>query len=286
MRLFLHVLIFIAATSIVVYLYLQDFYRSPTPPERPLIIAHRGASGIAPENTLSSVKEALRAEADIIEIDVHLTRDNEVLVIHDDRVDRTTNGKGFVRDMILPDLKALDAGSWFDPTYEGEALPTLGEVLDRINGRCQLLIEIKKHDRGYYDGLVRAILDQIYERKAESWCILQSFHSPIIEEIQLLDPDFTIHKLLHIDLPILPAYEDGEWHFNNIFDFPGVEALNPAHEFMYPRFVNKAHREGYKVFVYTVNEPATMKKLTQLGVDGIITDFPLQAMEVQRGKSP
>ena len=282
MRLLLHVLIILSALAGVVYIYTQDFFRTPTPPERPLIIAHRGASGIAPENTLVAVREALKAEADIIEIDVHLTRDNEVLVIHDDRVDRTTEGKGYVRDLLLPDLKALDAGKWFEESFAGEALPTLGEVLDLINGRCKILIEIKKHDRGYYDGLVRAVLDQVYERKAEAWSILQSFHSPIVEEIQVLDPDISVQKLLHVDVPIIPVYEDGEWQLGNIFSYPEVEALNPSYKFVYPRFVNKAHREGYQVFVYTVNDASLMKKLTRMGVNGIITDFPHKAVEMQR----
>ena len=284
MRLLLHVLIILSALGgVSIYLYPGFSSELLLHLNDPLIVAHRGASGIAPENTLVAIREALKAEADIIEIDVHLTRDNEVLVIHDDRVDRTTEGKGYVRDLLLPDLKALDAGKWFEESFAGEALPTLGEVLDLINGRCKILIEIKKHDRGYYDGLVRAVLDQVYERKAEAWSILQSFHSPIVEEIQVLDPDISVQKLLHVDVPIIPVYEDGEWQLGNIFAYPKVGVIESlVHKFVYPRFVNKAHREGYQVFVYTVNDASLMKKLTRMGVDGIITDFPHKAVEMQR----
>ena len=282
MKQLLLLLIVLLSLAAVVYLYSQDFFREPTPPKRPYIIAHRGASGIAPENTLVAIRKAMEQEADFVEIDLHMTRDGELVVIHDDRLDRTTNGKGMVKDHLLPDLKALDAGSWFDDSFMGEAIPTLGEVMDLVNGRCFLLIELKKYKQGYYAGMAREVLDQIYERKAENWVVIQSFHNPILEELALLDPEITAHKLLHIDLPILPLYEDGEWNMQNIFEYPSVYALNPAFQYLQPRFVNKAHREGYQVFTYTVNETADMIRLTQMGVDGIITDFPGRAIRLQR----
>ncbi|MEM6629515.1 MAG: glycerophosphodiester phosphodiesterase family protein [Bacteroidota bacterium] len=280
-QLFLLFIVLIALAG-VVYLYSQDFFRPPTPPERPFIIAHRGASGEAPENTLIAIRKAMEQEADFIEVDLHMTRDGELVVIHDDRLERTTNGTGMVKDQLLPDLKALDAGSWFGKEFTGEAIPTLGEVMDLINGRCYLLLELKKHGLGYYTGMVRVVLDQLYERKAENWVILQSFHNPILEELALLDPEMTAHKLLHIDLPILPLYEDGEWNMHNIFEYPSVYSLNPAYQYLQPRFVNKAHREGYQVFVYTVNETQDMRRMTKMGVDGIITDFPGRAIRMQR----
>lgn len=109
------------------------------------IIAHRGASGYAPENTIAAFDLAVKMNADMIELDVQLTKDRQIVVIHDDRVDRTTNGSGFVKDFTLEELQKLDAGSWYGPAFQGERIPTLEAVLKRYHKKIGLLIELKGH---------------------------------------------------------------------------------------------------------------------------------------------
>ena len=108
-------------------------------------IAHRGASGYAPENTFAAFDLAAEMNADMIELDVQLTKDRQIVVIHDDRVDRTTNGSGFVKDFTLEELQKLDAGSWYGPAFQGERIPTLEAVLKRYHKKIGLLIELKGH---------------------------------------------------------------------------------------------------------------------------------------------
>lgn len=108
-----------------------------------LVVAHRGASGYAPENTLEAFDLACTLGADVIELDVHLTRDDEVVVMHDERVDRTTTGRGEIRSMMLADVRAMDAGSWFGTQFQGVRVPTLTEVLERFLGRVLIDIELK-----------------------------------------------------------------------------------------------------------------------------------------------
>jgi glycerophosphoryl diester phosphodiesterase len=113
------------------------------------IIAHRGASGSAPENTLAAIELAIANKADMIEIDIHQTKDGKLVVIHDDKLDRTTTGKGKINELTLEEIKKHDAGSWFNTSFSNEKVPELKEVLELINGKCKLLIEIKGKPSDY-----------------------------------------------------------------------------------------------------------------------------------------
>ncbi len=126
-------------------------------PGVPLVVAHRGASGIAPENTLPAIDKALLAGADFIEIDVQLTRDRQVVLMHDETVDRTTNGKGKIGEMTADQVAGLDAGSWFGAEFTGTKVPLLEEVVAHIGGRTGLLIEIKKK-KGFNEGIEEEVI--------------------------------------------------------------------------------------------------------------------------------
>ncbi|MEM6262207.1 MAG: glycerophosphodiester phosphodiesterase family protein [Bacteroidota bacterium] len=239
-----------------------------------VVIAHRGASGTAPENTLSAVKRALEMGADQIEIDVHLSKDGEVIVIHDPTLERTTTGTGTVEEHTLQELKKLDAGTWFSEKFTGEPIPTLEEVLDMIDGKAVLLIEIKHGKQHLYEGISQKVIERVRKKKAASWVIIQSFETEVVEECIELAPDLEVHKLIVTNIPLLPLYTDGKLRFGSPFSFKGIKGLNPYHKTLSKRFVRKAHKKGWKVFTYTVNEEKAIQRCRELGVDGIITNFP------------
>ena len=137
-----------------------------------MIIAHRGGSKLAPENTIAAFKNAIAIGVDMIEIDVILSKDKEVVVIHDDKIDRTTNGSGIVKEMTLSEIQKYSAGSWFDEKYNDEKIPTLNQVMNLINGRVKLLIEIKGGDEEY-PGLENKVVEiDNFQSKQEAYLII------------------------------------------------------------------------------------------------------------------
>ena len=238
-----------------------------------LVIAHRGASGTAPENTLPAIREALDMGADIIEIDVHLSQDGQVIVIHDHRLQRTTNGRGLVRMTSLREIKDLDAGSWFDSSYASTKVPTLDEVLQTVDGQAKLLIEIKKGEK-FYDDIERTILSLIARYNAEEWCILQAFQDRILQNLDALDPKMPVHKLIVGPVPLSPFLYDGKLKLGGIRKYQHVDGINLKKGYVDNATIQKIHNQGQTTYVWTVNEPDMMQKLVKLGVDGIITNHP------------
>ena len=239
----------------------------------PIIIAHRGGAKLAPENTLASFKNAIAIGVDMIEIDVHFSKDSEIIVIHDESLDRTTNGTGEIKDLTLDEIKKYDAGSWFSEDYKNEKVPTLTEVLQSINGQCKLLIEIKDGDERY-PGLEKKIVETVKEHNAEAWVVVQSFNKNSILRIKEMYPDLIIYYLL------------GKGGFNDFYTevsdqisigksiekkFDGVA---PNYKVLDKNKVDLLHKAGFGIFTYTVNDKADMQKVIEFGVDGIITDSP------------
>ena len=275
MKTYLTVAAIMLGLALLAFLHSNDYFRKPKIiNSTPLNIAHRGASGTHPENTLIAVQAGINKGADMIEIDVHMSSDGEAIVIHDATLERTTNGEGEVKDFTTAELQTLDAGSWFDSTFEGEKLPSLAEVLQLVNGQKQLLIELKQGKAGRYEGLEQRCIELVNQHNARSWVILQSFESETVDEMRRIDGDLEIHKLIGGDMPVLPAYFDGETQWGNILNYPGVQAINPWFKTLNQRFINQAHDNSLKVFTWTVNEEEDMRSLIEMGVDGIITNFP------------
>ncbi len=150
----------------------------------PLLVGHRGARAVAPENTLASFRRAWEEGADAVEMDVRLTADGAVVVIHDETVDRTTDGHGAVAEMTLAELRRLDAGRWFDPAYAGEHIPTLEEVLDWARGKIAMLIELKYPQRRFHPALVPAVLARLRGSGMETEVALISFDGEAIEQVR------------------------------------------------------------------------------------------------------
>ena len=250
------------------------------------VIAHKGASGIAPENTLAAFAMALEMGVDMVELDVRQTKDEEIVVIHDETLDRTTNGKGLVHDYTLEEIKQLDAGSWFDPEFSDQRVPTLKEVLDIIKGKCKVLIEIKHTDHPHYEDFAEKLIDVIKkEKNGFEWCILQSYEMEYLEAAHEYDHRVQTKKLLigEDSTPLFAFYIETKMHLGRASKEGGrLLALNPEYTTLSTRRVFRMHARGFKVYTYPVNDRKDMIRMLHMGVDGIITDYPERLLEIKK----
>lgn len=257
---------------ILVSLILFPLSTGSFPPRTVHIIAHRGASAYAPENTLAAFKKAIELGADILELDVHQTKDSQLVVIHDGSVNRTTNGKGKVKDLTLSQIKSLDAGSWFSPEFAGERIPTLDEVFDITPDSVVLLIELKEGS-GVYSGIEERVIRVIRERKAEHRVILKSFEDEILDHLRAIAPDIPRLKIILMQIPLLGIIIERGLNFGTVLN-DSVQYIQHHRIGLAESFIAKAHRRGYKVFAWDVHDEARMRELIERGIDGIETDFP------------
>jgi glycerophosphoryl diester phosphodiesterase len=237
------------------------------------IIAHRGASGIAPENTMAAIRKAMLTKADAIEIDVHLTSDKRVVVMHDYSVNRTTNGSGKIGALTFGEIRRLDAGSWFAPHFKGEKVPELSEVITFVNGEKELLIEIKGGIKKY-PGIAEKVVELILDAGAIDWGIVQSFDDKTLEYINKHWPEIRLQKLFVSKLRLLPVIYDGGFSWFSYKKYHYAEALNPHYRFVNKRLVRKIRENGFKIYVWGGREPDSYDKIGHLPVDGWITDYP------------
>ena len=250
----------------------------------PLVIAHRGSSGLAPENTLAAIQKSIDSGVDMIEVDLHLSKEGEVIILHDATLERTTNGSGEARDFTMEELQQLDAGSWFSEAFTGEKIPILSEVFELVQGKIVLLLELKKGEKGLYEGIEKAVVDQVRAYGLEKQVVLQSFESEVVDELVRIAPDMEVHKLYVGRLPGIPIYNDEAYKRGDVLHYPGVAAINSYYKLLHRRTVHQAHKIGKKVYVYTVNEEADMNKMIDYGVDGIITNYPDRLIEILRNQ--
>jgi glycerophosphoryl diester phosphodiesterase len=232
-----------------------------------LNIAHRGASGSFPENTLSAFRAAIETGADMCELDVQLTRDGAVVVIHDDTVDRTTDGTGAVVAMTLAEIKRLDAGVKFDKRFTAEPVPTLDEVFALVDGRCSLNIELKS------DGLEAKVSEMVRSRDAFGWTLVSSFDWAALARIRHIAPELRV-GLLASRWPARLVGAATEMK---------ADAINPRFDIVTEDLCIAAHSRELNVYAWTVDEPAAMRPLIAAGVDGIMTNWPGRLRDVIGG---
>lgn len=227
------------------------------------VVGHRGAMGHAPENTMVSFEMGLALGADWMELDVQLSRDGELVVIHDPTVDRTTNGTGFVRDLSLQELRQLDAGSWFGPEFAGARIVTLSEVLDWARGRTRLIIEIKNGPI-FYPGIAERVVACVRDHDMLRDVMVISFDHCAVRQTKDLEPALRTGILYvgRVAEPEILAVQSG------------AEVLMPLSAYVTEDLVTSAHAAGLGVSTWTVNEPDEMRRLISLGVDGIGTNYP------------
>lgn len=234
--------------------------------DRPLNFAHRGACKQAPENTVPAFVLAADLGADGIELDVQLSKDGEVVVIHDFQLDATTDGTGPVRDCTLAELKEFDAGVRFDPACAGERIPTLQEVIDAVGHRLLINIELKA--QGVRDdGLAAAVVSVVERNDLVARVILSSFNPLTLRRAGRLNPKIPLGLLYAPDQPL---FLRRPWLRRTI----PLEAVHPYHGLVDAGYIEWAKKQGYRVNVWTVDEVERMQQLRRLAVDVIITNWP------------
>ena len=221
------------------------------------MIAHRGASGERPENTLPAYELAVAQGADMIEIDLHRTRDAAVVITHDENL-AGLGGRGEIADASLAEVRALDAGG-------GERVPLLGEVLDRFGPRIAFNLELKRGTRAEYPQVEAEALAAVESRRILARTLFSSFYDPVLARLRELSAAARIALLL--------SPPDAERPIERARRL-GAEAINPWRGMVSRELVEAAHAEGLAVYVFTVDEVDEMKRLLGLGVDGLFTNFP------------
>ena len=224
-----------------------------------LVVAHRGASSLAPENTLASVLKAMELGADYCEIDVQLTKDGEVVLLHDSLLKRTAGRSGVLSDYTLDELREFEVGNWFGQDFRGEPIPTLREVIRAVRGKMLLNIEIKVSQEE--TDIVSKVVDIIHSEGIRRKCLVTSFGRKEVEKVKELDPRIKTGFIFSQKYP--PDTFEGNW-----------EALSCNYRVVDADFVAKAREYKKKIYVWTVDDEEEMKRLIELQVDGIITNRP------------
>jgi glycerophosphoryl diester phosphodiesterase len=229
-------------------------------------IAHRGASGIAPENTLAAFSKAIEIGVDGVELDVHGTADGEVVVMHDASLDRTTDGTGAIKMLTLDQIKRADAGAWFGSQFAGERVPTLAESLDLIKGQAITVLEIKDKM------IAAAVVSVIHQMQATDEVFVISFHPSILVEIRALDSRIPTGLLIGGGLNgVARRYAI---HCVHQMSEIGCSTLNVSHNMVTAEFAYQVRRRGVNLWTWTVDDSERMRALIDFGVDGITSNYP------------
>ena len=233
------------------------------------IIAHRGAAGKAPENTMASIRQAINDKTDWIEIDVQETKNGEIVVVHDSDFMKLSNVQTKVWEGTLEELRQIDIGSWFDPKFSSERIPTLEEVLIEARNKAKVLIELKYY--GHDEQLERRVIDIVEKVGMAENVALMSLKPEGIKKARTLRPDWETGILLSKAIGDIGKMD--------------VDFLAINMGMMEPGFIRKAHKAGKKVYIWTVNDPVSMTSMMTLGVDGVITDEPEMGRNVLAGRA-
>ncbi len=226
-------------------------------------IAHRGASGSAPENTLAAFKKAIEIGVDAVEFDLHGTADGEIVVIHDPSLDRTTDMHGPIKQTTLETIKQADAGAWFDEQFAGEPVPTLAEALECITDKAIAVLEIK-------DSLItEAVVEKIREMNVLELTVVISFHSAVLQTVRSLEPRIPTGWLIgssneHTH-PIQLCQQLGSL---------GSSLLNVNHQLITAEFAYEVRRRGITLWSWTVDDIERIRQMCAFGVQGITSNHP------------
>jgi glycerophosphoryl diester phosphodiesterase len=243
----------------------------------PWVIAHRGASGGAPENTMAAFQRAVELGATFIETDLHLTRDARFVAIHDSTLERTTNGRGSVHEYSLAELRELDAGHWFDREYMGERIPTLEEILTFSRQHDAVFYLEVKYNAAW--GMHHALVAALHTAENAARTILVSFDPSTLKALRQLDPSIMIGLL----------FDDKKTDVVSTAIGVGARQICPRFSLVTRELVEEAHTADLHVATWTVNKAEDMRAMAAAGVDGIMTDFPdrlLAVLEDAKAKHP
>ena len=230
------------------------------------ITAHRGASGLVPENTTAAIVKAMELGSDFSEIDVQETADGIIVLMHDDSLQRTTGIEAGMWEKTFEELKNLEAGAWFADEFKGEPIPTLKSIIETVRGIMKLNIELKMN--GHQKLLTEKVVKIVEEENFINNCILTSF-------------DFSeVKKIKQLNKTIKSGYIFSKMPENEDVFTANVDLLSVNKKLVTEEFVQKAHANNKQVHVWTVNKPEDMRNLIELGVDNIITNYPNILKEV------
>jgi glycerophosphoryl diester phosphodiesterase len=245
---------------------------------KPLIIAHRGASANAPENTLAAFAEGLKQGAQGVELDVHLTADGRLCVIHDHELGRTTPGNGLIQEKRMDELKNEDAGNWFAQAFTGECIPELEEVLSIFPEGYFINIEIK-NGPAKYQLIGRKVAEALRPWKEKHRYIISSFDHQVLQEVHEADQELSLGLLFEARLYNVAAYVES-------LPYP-VQSLHVWHHLVDQELVEEAHRSGLLVLTYTVDREQDLARVVAAGVDGVICNGPGRVLSIlgQAGSS-
>lgn len=237
-------------------------------PILPRIVAHRGNSSVAPENTLAAIQSAIDVGADMVEIDVYPTKDGEIVLLHDGTLDRTTNGTGSVSNYTLAELKELDAGSWKSLRYRGEKIPTLREALELAKDKIRVVIELKT------TGQERKVLEIIDELGMRDQVAIISFHTTAVRTFRQIAPD--------IPAAILIGSASSYAQIENIAKQANTTILDLSYSLIDKDSAVYFIERGYSLWAWTVNNEAVMERMAECGVVVLTTDEPAAALKLLR----
>jgi glycerophosphoryl diester phosphodiesterase len=228
----------------------------------PWVIGHRGAPAYAPENTMASFRRAAKLGATFIETDLRLSHDAQFVAMHDATLDRTSNGRGLVRDFTLAQLRELDAGSWFGPEFAGEKIPTLEEILAFAREADVVFYLEIKHEAGW--GVHHGVAGALRGANEAARTVVISFDPSMLANLRRLDAGLLMGFLF--ENPLENVVEKAQQI--------GVRQICPRADLVTRELLSQAHEAGLQVATWTVNEPAQMDALIAMGVNGIMSDYP------------
>lgn len=247
---------------------------TPRASRQPLIVAHRGGAALAPENTLGAFANAMQLGVDMVECDVHLSKDGHVIVMHDAEVSRTTDGKGYISDLTLAELKQLNAAAKFPGGYAAQTVPTLDELLDWVKGKTPIQIEIKVNARGQrYPGIEARVVDLVRARDMLNEVLVIAFDFPTLKEIKRLEPRLSTGALVRADW-FSARGNNAEKIVQDAMDATGADYFMPTYAPVTEALVQAVHARGFKIGVWTVDNASDMTRLAGWGVDAITTNRP------------
>lgn len=243
---------------------------------KPLNIAHRGASGHAPENTMAAFRLASEQGADGIELDIHQTADGHLIVLHDYTPKRTSGDPHSVKALTLGQIKKLEVGAWWDPAYRGERVPTLDEVLEFAEDRIAIYIELKRGS-SFYPNIEKRLLEIVHRHPAKTKTVISSFDLSALKTLRHMDEEIPLGLLTRKTGP-QEILEDAA--------ALKVQSLHLLTRRFSTAILRQAHARGLSVYVYTVNRPSRMGHYLDMGVDGLFTNYPDRLSGFLRQRPP
>ncbi|GAB6137522.1 glycerophosphodiester phosphodiesterase [Halanaerobaculum tunisiense] len=228
-----------------------------------LKIGHRGAGALAPENTLVSFRQAIKTGVDLIELDIQLTKDNQLVVFHDANLERITGADLRIKDLTLAQLKQYDIGSWFAERFRGERIPTLQEVIQLVKGKVQLNIELKP-GVDYPQLVIKKLLRLLIREDFKSEVLISSFNHRLLQKVKEFDATLQT-AILVASLPVKPV---------KMIKWARADGIHSHYLAVTKELVTEVQRKGYFINTWTVNKRQVIKDLQHKEVDGIITDDP------------